>query len=72
MLGRMMIMCHLAFLASLAGPTGQRGVMTLTLPAGTVKIGESVEIGVKGSASGSRRFFMLYEATIPLMGSDSL
>jgi len=37
------------------------GIMTLTLPAGVVKIGESAEIGVKGSASGSQRFFMLYE-----------
>ncbi|GAI93117.1 unnamed protein product, partial [marine sediment metagenome] len=37
------------------------GIMTLTVPAGMVKIGESVEIGVKGSASGSKRFFMLYE-----------
>ena len=37
------------------------GVMKLTLPAGTVNVGESVEIGVKGSASSSWRFFMLYE-----------
>jgi len=37
------------------------GIMKLTLPAGTVKVGESVEISVKGSASGSSRFFMLYE-----------
>ena len=37
------------------------GIMKLTLPAGTVKVGESVELGVKGSASGSSRFFMLYE-----------
>ena len=37
------------------------GIMKLTLPAGTVKVGDSVEIGVKGSASGSKRFFMLYE-----------
>jgi len=37
------------------------GIMRLTLPAGTVQVGESVEIGVKGSASGSKRFFMLYE-----------
>jgi len=37
------------------------GIMKLTLPAGTVKVGESVEIGVKGSASSSSRFFMLYE-----------
>ena len=43
-------------------PTGDStGIMTLTLPAGTVKVGESIEIGVKGSASSSRRFFMLYE-----------
>ena len=43
-------------------PTGDStGIMTLTLPAGTVKVGESVEIGVKGSASSSKRFFMLYE-----------
>ena len=41
--------------------TDSVGIMTLTLPAGTAKIGESVEIGVKGSASSSRRFFMLYE-----------
>ena len=38
------------------------GIMTLTAPAGAVKIGQSVEIKVTGSASGSRRFFMLYEA----------
>ena len=37
------------------------GIMTLTSPAGVVKTGESVQIGVKGSASGSKRFFMLYE-----------
>ena len=37
------------------------GIMTLTLPADTVKIGQSVEIKVTGSASRSRRFFMLYE-----------
>lgn len=37
------------------------GIMTLTLPADTVKVGESVELGVKGSASNSKRFFMLYE-----------
>ena len=43
-------------------PTGDStGIMTLTLPAGTVKVGESIEIGVKGSASNSKRFFMLYE-----------
>ena len=41
--------------------TDSVGIMTLTLPAGTVKIGESIEIAVKGSASSSRRFFMLYE-----------
>jgi len=45
-----------------AGKEDSVGIMKLTLPAGIVKIGESVEIGVKGSASGSRRFFMLYEA----------
>ena len=38
------------------------GIMKLTLPAGTVKVGESVELGVKGSPSASKRFFMLYEA----------
>jgi len=37
------------------------GIMTLTAPAGVVKTGESVEISVKGSASGSKRFFMLYK-----------
>ena len=37
------------------------GIMKLTLPTDTVKIGESVEIGVKGSASSSMRFFMVYE-----------
>ena len=37
------------------------GIMKLTLPPDTVKVGESVEIGVKGSASSSSRFFMLYE-----------
>jgi hypothetical protein len=37
------------------------GIMKLTLPASTVKVGESVELGVKGSASGCSRFFMLYE-----------
>jgi beta-galactosidase len=43
-------------------PTGDStGIMTLTLPTGTVKVGESIEIGVKGSASNSKRFFMLYE-----------
>lgn len=43
-------------------PTGDStGIMTLTLPADTVKVGESIEIGVKGSASNSKRFFMLYE-----------
>ena len=36
------------------------GIMTLTVPAGVMKTGESVEISVKGSASGSKRFFMLY------------
>jgi hypothetical protein len=37
------------------------GIMKLTLPAGTVSVGESVELGVQGSDSSSRRFFMLYE-----------
>lgn len=32
-----------------------------TQPAGAVKIGQSIKIKVTGSASGSRRFFMLYE-----------
>ena len=37
------------------------GIMTLTLPAGTVEVGKSVQIGVKGSASRSKRFFMFYK-----------
>ncbi len=38
------------------------GFMRLTLPPESVSVGESVEISIRGSASSSLRFFMLYEA----------
>jgi len=47
------------------------GIMTLTAPAGAVKVGQSVEIKVTGSASKSRRFFMLYEAARVTAGPDA-